>query len=207
MHAVQSFHPEKRKPQITLTFTPRMRICRWRVQPVPGAIWTLQPDSCCILLICSPPRPITEERRWGLKKKVWYTVRVKIKLGYTHWVPPYCLEHCTPLWWRWVWCHDYRRDTKVGGKSNKSDNSKVRLIHSHLRGTRSHLCCARAASCAPIAEWENKAGERFRITNGLMWRTQTPTVDCRSQITMHATVRWTHTALWLTPSHSEQPAS
>lgn len=27
----------------------------------PDAIWTLQPESCCILLICSPPRPITEE--------------------------------------------------------------------------------------------------------------------------------------------------
>lgn len=25
----------------------------------PCAIWTLQPESCCILLICSPPRPMT----------------------------------------------------------------------------------------------------------------------------------------------------
>lgn len=28
----------------------------------PGAIWTLQPDSCWILLICSPPRPMTTNR-------------------------------------------------------------------------------------------------------------------------------------------------
>lgn len=27
----------------------------------PGAIWTLQPESCCILLICSPPLPMTVE--------------------------------------------------------------------------------------------------------------------------------------------------
>lgn len=29
---------------------------------LPGAIWTLQPESCWILLICSPPRPITGDK-------------------------------------------------------------------------------------------------------------------------------------------------
>jgi len=43
----------------------------------PGAIWTLQPESCWILLICSPPRPITvtdskchvDVRKTGHQKK------------------------------------------------------------------------------------------------------------------------------------------
>jgi len=35
---------------------------------LPCAIWTLQPESCCILLICSPPRPMT----LGTAKIVWF---------------------------------------------------------------------------------------------------------------------------------------
>lgn len=31
--------------------------------PLPGEIWTLQPESCWILLICSPPLPMTGWRK------------------------------------------------------------------------------------------------------------------------------------------------
>lgn len=81
-------------------------------------------------------------------------------------------------------------DDKVGKRGNKSGNSRLSnfcfnlychdtkspylIIHNQLKAMRSHLCCARAASCAPIAElghqqkdgeWENKARERFWITD------------------------------------------
>lgn len=37
--------------------------CLRKVKLSPAAIWILQPDSSWILVICSPPLPITGERR------------------------------------------------------------------------------------------------------------------------------------------------
>lgn len=36
--------------------------CLCKMHSLPCANWTLQPDSCCILFICSPPRPMTSRR-------------------------------------------------------------------------------------------------------------------------------------------------
>ena len=68
-HTVYISNPANTKSKIKLSII----IKNWKLwiavkanatedETVPGAIWTLQPDSCWILLICSPPRPITGDK-------------------------------------------------------------------------------------------------------------------------------------------------
>lgn len=61
-----------------VTFHSKCTIARWgetdrsRAVHPPCAIWTLQPESCCILLICSPPRPMTvENSRRDVLNSAW----------------------------------------------------------------------------------------------------------------------------------------